>query len=204
MIRWLVVVIGLASGPAWATQDGWPALFDVTGVAATDVLNIRAAPSASAPIIGTLAPDAEGIEVIAANDRLTWGRVNTGETSGWVSLAYLARRPGQWDGALPQVDACFGTEPFWRITRSGDEIVFASAGEDALAFRTTAFSGSQNRRDSFHLFAQGASGSATLILVTEQCSDGMSDRLYGISVQALLQAGDDLRHVSGCCTLSAQ
>ena len=39
-------------------------MFDVTGVAANDVLNIRAAPDASAEIIGTLSPNARDIEVV--------------------------------------------------------------------------------------------------------------------------------------------
>ena len=98
MIRALLLLFLLA-GPAAATQDQWPALFDVSGVAPDDVLNIRAAPSASAEIIGTLAPDAAGVEVVRPDSRHGWGLVNTGEGSGWASLAFLVRRPGQWLGA---------------------------------------------------------------------------------------------------------
>ena len=52
----------LAAGPAAATPEYiLPTLFDVQDVAKGDVLNIREAPDARAPIIGELAPDATGI-----------------------------------------------------------------------------------------------------------------------------------------------
>ena len=71
-------------------------------------------PSASAARIGSLAPDATGVEVIRPDDRLRWVS-STPAKHRWVSLAYLARRAGQWDGALPRIAGCFGTEPFWSI-----------------------------------------------------------------------------------------
>ncbi|MFD2813860.1 SH3 domain-containing protein [Paracoccus aerius] len=73
----LALTLALA-GPALATQEYiLPTLFDVTGVASDDVLNIRAEPNAKAAIIGTLAPDAFRIEVV--EERQGWARVNTGE-----------------------------------------------------------------------------------------------------------------------------
>jgi uncharacterized membrane protein len=176
----------------------------VTGVSADDRLNIRAAPDASSPVIGQLAPDATGIEVIRANPRLTWGLVNAGEATGWVSLRYLARRPGQWDGAFPEIASCFGTEPFWSIRRDGDTLVHATPETESREFSIVARSGSANRRDSFHMIAEGASGPAISVFRTEACSDGMSDREFGISVQLLLGAGPETRHLSGCCTLAGQ
>ena len=95
MIRLAVILWAALALPAIATQDGWPALHDVTGVSAGDALNIRERPDASSPIIGGLASDAEGVEVIRPNERLTWGLVNVGERTGWVSLLYLERRPHQ-------------------------------------------------------------------------------------------------------------
>jgi uncharacterized membrane protein len=202
MIRLAVILWAALSVPAFATQDGWPAIHDVTGVAADDVLNIRERPDASSPIVGQLAPDA-AVEVIRANDRLTWGLVNAGERTGWVSLRYLARRPGQWDGAFPEVASCFGTEPFWNLRRDGDAITF-STPDSSSAYTITARSGSQNRRDSFHMIAEGAEGGAVAILQTEACSDGMSDREFGISVQLLLGLEPGARQLSGCCTRAAQ
>ncbi|MEP2426619.1 MAG: SH3 domain-containing protein, partial [Tateyamaria sp.] len=97
-MRVLAVVLCLWALPAAATQDAWPALYDVSGVAENDALNIRQAPDAAAPIIGSLTPDAEGIEVIRPDDHHGWGLVNSGEGRGWVSLRYLTRQPGQWAG----------------------------------------------------------------------------------------------------------
>ena len=64
----------------------------MTGVAANDLLNIRAAPSANAEIIGTLSPRARHIEVVGYDDTGRWAQINTGEISGWAALRFLAYR----------------------------------------------------------------------------------------------------------------
>jgi len=209
--RWLAAaVVALAAAlasPANATQEGWPALFDVAGVAPNDRLNIRAAPSASAARIGSLAPDATGVEVIRPDDRLRWGLVNTGEGTGWVSLAYLARRAGQWDGALPRIARCFGTEPFWSIQlewegeRDG-ALSFKALDEPERQFGVLRVTGSQNSRNRHALVSSGEAGTLTLLVRGAMCSDGMSDRAYGLEVDALLEDGEGLRMLSGCCSLS--
>jgi uncharacterized membrane protein len=202
MIRRAALLWVLLAAPAMATQDGWPAIHDVTGVGLDDMLNIRERPDASSPIVGQLAPDAT-VEVIRPNDRQTWGVVNAGERSGWVSLRYLERRPGQWDGAYPEVAACFGTEPFWTLRRDGEALTYITP-ETSESLTIVARAGSLNRRDSFHMIAEGDGGPAVALLRTETCSDGMSDREFGISVQLLLGLGVETRQLSGCCTLAAQ
>jgi hypothetical protein len=202
VIRLALILWASLALPAFATQDGWPAVHDVTGVAADDELNIRERPDAASPVVGQLAPDAT-VEVIRPNERLTWGLVNAGERSGWVSLRYLARRPGQWDGAFPEIGSCLGTEPFWSIVRAGDAITFSTPdASDRMTITTR--SGSANRRDRFHMIAEGAGGTAVALLRTEACSDGMSDRAFGISVDLLLGIGPEARQLSGCCTLMPQ
>ena len=59
----------------------------LVAVAAGDRLNIRERPDASAPVIGTLAPDATGVEVVA--ERSGWAQVNTAERRGWVNAKFL-------------------------------------------------------------------------------------------------------------------
>ncbi|WP_417770659.1 SH3 domain-containing protein, partial [Stappia sp.] len=145
----LLFIILAAARPALATQDAWPALHDVSGVEAGDVLNIRAAPDAGAKIVGGLAPDATDIEVIAPSDNPRWGLVNTAEGRGWAALRYLRRQPGQWLGAVPPMRHCSGTEPFWSLALPGDGTLrFATpeAETDGLGFRPVA---SQNRRDRY-------------------------------------------------------
>ena len=67
-----------------------PARFSVTGVAADDVLNVRAAPDPAAPILAELPPDATGVEVIALSDDGAWALLPRPEGQGWASTRFLA------------------------------------------------------------------------------------------------------------------
>ncbi|MDF1726703.1 MAG: SH3 domain-containing protein [Sulfitobacter sp.] len=193
----------LLAPAAQATQDGWPALYDVTGVAQNDVLNIRAAPSASAPIVGSLRPTAQDVEVIGPNDALTWGQVNSDGRSGWVSLRYLSRQPGQWDGSIPAIRQCFGTEPFWSFRGRPGASGTWSTPEEEEEITLNEGTGSLNHRGRFAF--RGTLGGDEIVLAARkaQCSDGMSDRLYGIAVD-LLQLGNDGTGTlySGCCSIA--
>ena len=197
MIRALCLAVALTMAGALpgAAQD-LPALYDVQGVAADDVLNIRAAPQADAEIVGTLAPDAKRIEVIAAVDG--WAMVNTGEGTGYAKLEYLAPSGGPAWQTFEAPLSCFGTEPFW-----------------GLDFDPAAMSISLNN---FETPAQvmavkqiwlplpwspvSAIGleDGTVVIRPEECSDGMSDQTYGIAMDMFLTKGD-LRRYSGCCSL---
>lgn len=81
MIRLLALILTVS--PLALRAEVYLALHDVTGVAANDVLNIRENPDAASPVIGTLAPDATGVEVILVDDG--WALVNAGERSGYAS-----------------------------------------------------------------------------------------------------------------------
>ena len=194
----LAALLILAALPARATVDGWPALFDVAGVAADDVLNVRAAPASDAAIVATLAPDATDVEVIRPNDTHGWGLVNTGEATGWVSLAFLERQPGQFEGAFPPVAQCFGTEPFWTLALDGDAATF-STPDGATDGRVLGRLGSLSRRDRHGLRVALAEGRRIDgVISTEACSDGMSDREYGLAFDFVGTGGV----LSGCCALS--
>lgn len=211
-MRWLFLVL-MSALPAQATQDGWPALYDVAGVAADDVLNIRAEPDPGAPIVGALAPDATDVEVVRATDDLTWGLVNSGEGSGWVALRFMARQGGQWDGRMPQIRQCFGTEPFWSLTQDGARIRLTAPDTPPAEGLVAGRYGSQSRRDRFlfrgALFSPDAGPlDVVLSLRMTACNDGMSDRAFGIEADLLVSdsdAQDGLRRtmlVSGCCSIS--
>ncbi len=189
-LLWLTVV-----GTASAQQ--LPALYDVSGVAAEDVLNIRAAPAAEAGILGSLPADATGIEVTALSESGTWGRLNSAEGVGWVSMTYLDMQP-MGDQPLPDQLACFGTEPFWAVdARQNGLTTVTMPDEDDRSFATQSFLRSGNRTDTYALADFGF----TLILRREHCSDGMSDRLYGLSSVVVLPG--PTRLLSGCCTLQS-
>lgn len=195
-MRWLAAILCCLAGPVSATQDQWPALFDVSGVAADDVLNIRESATASAPIIGTLAPDAEGIEVIRPNDRETWGLINLGERSGWVSLAFLRRQPGQWLGAFPEIASCYGTEPFWNLERVDGTASLSGLDRPDISAPITWESGTLNHRGRYAF----AAGEMTGIVSLQSCNDGMSDTEYGIDITLAIPSENTL--YQGCCSLA--
>ena len=200
-MRLLAALLCLLAGPLAATQDAWPALYDVTDVAPDDVLNIRANPRADAEIIGSLAYDATSVEVIRPAPRADWGLVNTGEGTGWVSLRYLARQPGQWLGALPPVANCAGTEPSWSLDVAREQLTYRAPEAEAQGYTLVQSGPARGRRDRFHLRGQSPEGEVTALIALQQCSDGMSSREYGLGVDLLL-SGSGFEHLSGCCSLS--
>lgn len=204
MIRFLVALLSLfpvLAGPAFATQDRWPALFDVTGVASNDVLNVRAAPDAGAEKIGELAPDARGVEVIAPDARQDWGQVNVNGQTGWASLHYLRRQPGQWLGSTIGNVRCFGTEPFWSMTRRGDAVSW-STPEERPQGMVQAELASMARRDVSGLIYRLQNGvHGNLVMTLDSCSDGMSDYTYGISAALTHDLMGTPELLAGCCSL---
>lgn len=197
-----IFAIFLLVQPATASgTEGYPALFHVTGVAATDTLNIRAQDDATAPIIGALAPDTRDVEVIHLNNAGTWGRVNTAEQSGWISMQFMHRSTDP----MP-VRGCVGTEPFWAVTLTPDGGGVWSTPEvmSQLAYGAPI----QSSNHLYHSAIEGVVAanppqSFTMVMQNRACSDGMSDRYYGISVDLLLRPqGAAQQLYSGCCSLA--
>lgn len=180
-----------------------PSLFDVTGVSTDDVLNVRAAPDADAPVIGSLAPGATGIEVVALDPTGRWGEVNVGETAGWAALRYLAERPDVWKpGALPASLACSGTEPFWTLRvrdgHAGFEMPDARRPLSELDALGTGIPGDVRRV----LVASDAAARLTATITPQSCGDGMSDRAFALSAMLVVEVGDDRRLLTGCCSIA--
>lgn len=196
---WAALVLALMAIPALA-QD-LPALFRVQGVAAGDVLNIRAEPSVRAAILGGLAPDATGVEVTALSEDGRWGRVNSGEGSGWAAMRYLQALPGPgWQSGEVGL-RCLGTEPFWNLdiflpTHHAEFFEPGSGGfelvTDTGRLPRTAFP--QTLAVPFGGMREGMA-----VLRRAECSDGMSDRSFGIEAQIYWRGQTE--GLSGCCTL---
>ncbi|MTE00676.1 SH3 domain-containing protein [Paracoccus sp. YIM 132242] len=198
MFRTTLALVLALSSPALATQEYiLPTLFDVSGVAANDVLNIRAEPDAKAAIIGTLARDAKAIEVV--EEREGWGRVNTAGQSGWVSMRYLSYRTDVWQpDAVPAAFRCLGTEPFWDAKREGGDLVLRTPEDQAGDRRPVqAVLDTGVFRDPSRVVV---ARDMTLFAHPQICSDGMSDRLFGLSATLVIH-GDSPRMLSGCCTI---
>jgi len=196
MIRFLFLFLFLAL-PLKAEE--FPALYAVTGVADDDVLNIRARPDAGSAVIGSLDPDATGVEVIATSGN--WALVNDGEVSGYASLRYLAREPGPAWGALQTQLTCIGTEPFWslKVDPQRGTTDFLTP-EDQVA-DPEPISGLWPAGPWAKSAAVGLSDGIA-VLVGTSCSDGMSDRSYGIAVDIFRTGPAGEGRLSGGCRLA--
>lgn len=201
-LAWLLLALPVAA-------QELPALHDVTGVAASDVLNIRAEPSAGADILATLPPDAQGVEVVGLSADGAWGRVNSAEISGWVAMRYLARidTPGWISLDAPM--KCYGTEPFWSLEYNPAEQnmwldVMGEQGKLGLWMDWHVATQGRNNQIGWHLQGPARQGFATL--TAESCSDGMSDRQMGLSISLFLNPAQESAAtplgLSGCCTLA--
>ena len=202
------LVLGLFLFTAWpasATQEYiLPTLFDVSGVAANDVLNIRAAPDANAAITGTLSPRARNIEVVGYDDTGRWARINTGESSGWAALRFLAYQVDVWNpGTLPPTLHCLGNEPFWSLQTRGNELVFATPDdpESTMSIEQVVSTG-MLRDPRRSVTAQSPTRRMTAVMVPIACSDGMSDRTYGLDVTVILEGRGEPQMLTGCCSVA--
>ena len=206
MMRLWMIAFVLGFGPTLAmAQQILPALYDVTGVAVGDVLNIRAKPKPGAAIIGRLPRTAKGVEVIAVNAARTWATVNSDEGTGYAALRFLAQQTGPDWGAMETPLHCIGTEPFWGLDLDPGQGTAAESDPDGIP-RTAAITAvwpnnPYNDTAAVAIQGDGLDGLATLHGAV--CSDGMSDRSYGIAVDLFLR--DDTGAASaafhGCCSL---
>lgn len=200
----LLVSAVLIAAPAQAITTDFPALYNVAGVATDDVLNVRDAPAPSAAIIATLPATRTGLEVLGPSDDGTWMRVGLGEVSGWVNARFLEAQPPRASGSLPIPMRCYGTEPFWGLNfPAGDFAEFERMPEPETPFRIAYQAtplGGKTGEVAARLTSEDATG--TVVLRREYCSDGMSDRDFGLSVLFLLERGDASVLHAGCCSLT--
>ncbi|WP_166417694.1 COG3650 family protein [Cochlodiniinecator piscidefendens] len=191
--------------PVFAQEWELPALYDVSGVVANDVLNVREAPTGSAPIVSSLRPNQTDIEVLHLSDDQRWARVALDEISGWASVSFLTRQPGQTHDQITRNMICSGTEPFWGLAFLPNSIV---EYDDIIADGPTQMTEVRRNvaasRQSFPLVIQVQNGdkSAEIILTRQYCSDGMSDRDYGFAALFISDHTPYERRVlEGCCRL---
>ena len=183
-------------GTAALAQD-LPARFTVTGVGAGDALNVRSEPSASARIVATLPPGSTGVEVLSLSPDGRWGLMPLREGSGWVSLRYLAREAASGT-PLPRPLLCRGTEPFWALSVTGTGAVFETPEGGAVPLRPLGeVAGVTGGGAAFDAGGE----TLDLTVVRRACSDGMSDRPYGLTAM-VWNRGETF--LEGCCALSSR
>lgn len=201
MIRLALVLALLALPVAAEEAPPLPALAHVAGVAAGDVLNVRAEPRAGAAILGTIPPGTEGVEVLALSDDGKWALVPLPEGAGWAARRFLLPMPSD-PARMPRPLRCHGTEPFWalQIDEFGGRWSTPDSGEHRIAVPVAEVA----PEGWLALIEDPEAGhSLTAVLTREACGDGMSDRRYGLRALIFdqdLRRGQN-RLWQGCCTL---
>ena len=195
-----------------------PQLFSVVDVAQDDVLNIRAAPTVEAEIIGALEPDSRNHEIVALNLAGDWGMINVAYGAGWVFMRYLEPQGLSIDAYnMPETLHCSGTEPFWSLSYQDGVFDYSWPGEDGISDTSFQLSSSvpnvvdgsvrddwsrvlhvQNGQDSLSLHLQPTQDSygwfqaeAEQPSTSRICGDGMSEFAYGLMLHLQVQRSDD-------------
>lgn len=206
----LVTMLTSLSLPALATEELTPEparLYRVTGVAAGDVLNIRAQPDPAAQIAGTLAPDASGVAVAGTRmetNGAVWWQVVGGDGLGWVNARYLTPA----DDAPPTGDEtfplrCTGTEPFWSVSVTGGEARFETPMEEAKTWQAGPMTRAAGLTGRYAIRLESGDGVGHLAAWRNHrfCSDGMSD--IGFPYEGIVVTPDGTVH-GGCCLRAGQ
>lgn len=204
MIRMVLVALLLAAPAAAQTWPQPPRYFGITGSPA-DPLEIRAAPDASAELLGTIPAGTTPIEIGATDETEAWGRIVFHEFEGWAPMASLTEIevPLMAGTALPVGLGCFGTEPFWGLSLDSPEAVIYSSfeGED-MSFPVTLITGASGRRGlPAAIEASGGETALTATIATAFCSDGMSEATYPLAISLLIRTPGETSFYEGCCTL---
>ena len=190
--------------PVLADSD-LPALQDVAGVAATDVLNVRAEPNGTSAIVGVLPSGLTDIELLSRSEDGRWGQVRHGSTTGWASLRFLAPQDRPVWHALESNLRCTGTEPFWSLELDPADKVARLTKPDDTGSETdiAALWPGASWRPVAALSIAGEQGAIFVTLRGEACSDGMSDLPFAIRADVFHSAIADAPSMAwqGCCVL---
>ncbi len=205
MKTFLFIVLA-AFFPLHLSAEPFPALYDVTGVASDDVLNVRTAPNAGAEKIGALSYAQTQVEVVSTSDDQKWGLVNIGEGAGWASMAYLKRLPEQEWGSFQMPGGCYGTEPFWSLTGfDNDQITLEEMSGTPFTYQLIASMSSIGSIGSHWLVGENGGRNIHVTFRRTSCHDGMSDREYGLAVDLYADTDDNgPLALTGCCLLAPQ
>ncbi len=204
-----VILLGTLAGHAQNTglPPLLPKIFIVTGVAQDDALNVRLAPLLKSEKIGALASGAQ-VEVTAMSPDTKWARILFEDQDGWVAARYLAlaagsQKSGSVNGGIPKVLACIGTEPFWSLDVTVSDMVakmeFRNTETKPKTWANAVVSAPVNR--GFRSFA-AVDDDVAAVFGRHECSDDMSDRTYGWTLDLLLR-GDQTGYLQGCCRMTS-
>jgi uncharacterized membrane protein len=185
--------------PTLTVAQAFPASYSVKGVAANDVLNIRAEASTTAEIIGEIGPYDLNIEVLGLSPDGKWGQIGKPEGNGWVSMTFLDPMESEDPHLVQRPLSCLGTEPFWSISLYPRGAEYNSPETGAVPMTVT--HEAVAAEGFFVQMEEGPTVNRSLMITREICSDGMSDRIFGFATRLFTEAPDGNEALRGCCTL---
>ena len=96
-----------------------------------------------------------------------------------------------------------GTEPFWSLRQVGDQLVYETPSSSRAMKRQAVLGEAAAQRPVRTVVAADPKGRMTAVIQPAQCSDGMSDRIYGLSAVLLFEQGEQAsRMMTGCCRIA--
>lgn len=200
MIRTAFLISLLAVTTAGAQQ--LPPVYQVTGVAQDDTLNIRAEPSAKSAIIGEIYAYDIAVEILHLTDDGKWGYVGARADNGWVAMRFLKHDPSPEPYLVPRPLACSGTEPFWNIGLYPRGSEFQTPDIPRTDISVTSEGVAES---GFYAVAEEGPTRIYRLNVTRQvCHDDMSGREFGYAGSLFVESPDGNMMLSGCCTLDSR
>ena len=115
--------VSVAPDDAYA-QSSPETLYDVTGISAGSVLNVRNGPGTSHTVVATLPPGVTGLRLVECQGSGGWCRIDDGQgIDGWVAARFLEGAPTlPAEPAAPSIapwQSMFSTEVSYRVTGIG-------------------------------------------------------------------------------------
>ena len=103
-----------------------------------------------------------------------------------------------WDEGIDTGDLrCIGTEPFWSLALGEAEMAYDDIEGNEIVFASPPAETTANRIDRWIRTGISRSGGvATIVLLRQECSDGMSDNVFPLEVIVM---GTGPRTLQGCC-----
>lgn len=189
--------------------------FQIDGVAADDVLNIRSSPDAASGLVAAIpagTANIDGLGMPLKVGQASWQRVRYGGAVGWVNARFLKPNASAPPAAptraaggvlLLQPLLCFGTEPFWALEFGADGSATCGQscdGPAGLRVVNVQVSPKGDPEGFDILTAKGAVYLRAVMERTGQCSDGMSDNRYPFVFSGVGVPGP----LGGCCRVKSQ
>lgn len=200
----LVALAASLAAPDAARADRFE--YRVSGVAADDVLNLRArVPGvekvSATRVLARIPPGAGGLLGTGTTEMIgssRWYEVRFGATIGWVNGRFLAPASSALEPALTGGFFCAGADPFWSLRIAGSEAELTEAGRAPHRLAVAA-RGPGPEPAAITLSLAGEAGARVDIRHREWCRDGVSSLDYSFETRVTPAVGP--RILRGCCSL---